>query len=50
MKFLCLAYGDERDWKALSKEEQESLLRQNEVLRVRGALMAIVRLQNRDIQ
>ncbi len=22
MKFLCLAYGDEQDWKELTKEEQ----------------------------
>ena len=23
MKYLCLAYGDEKDWKALSKSEQD---------------------------
>jgi hypothetical protein len=42
MKYLCLAYGAERDWNALSKEEQGSLLAQDEVIRKRGALMAAV--------
>lgn len=40
MKFLCLAYGDEKAWKALSKEEQHALLSQGEVVRKHGALMA----------
>jgi hypothetical protein len=40
MKFLCLAYGDANDWNALSKEEQDELLKQDEVLRKRGVLMA----------
>jgi hypothetical protein len=43
MRYLCLAYGDERDWKALTKEQQEALLRQDEVLRDRGVLMAAVK-------
>jgi hypothetical protein len=43
MKFLCLAYGDEKDWKALSEAEQNELLAQDEVLRQRGALMAAVK-------
>ena len=42
MKFLCLAYGDEKDWKVLSKEEQEALLAQDELLRQRGSLVAAV--------
>ncbi|MGH8373011.1 MAG: YciI family protein [Gammaproteobacteria bacterium] len=42
MKFLCLAYGAEKDWKALSKAEQDELLTQDEALRKRGALMAAV--------
>ena len=42
MKFLCLAYGAEKDWKALPKAEQDVLLAQDEVLRERGALMAAV--------
>jgi hypothetical protein len=42
MKFLCLAYGDEKDWNRLSKPEQDALLAQDEVLRGRGALVAAV--------
>ncbi len=42
MKYLCLAYGAEKDWLALSKSEQDALLAQDEVLRKRGALMAAV--------
>ena len=42
MKFLCLAYGAENDWKALTRDEQDTLLAQDEVLRKRGALMAAV--------
>lgn len=42
MKFLCLAYDDEKDWNALSKNEQEELLAQDEVLRRRGDLVAPV--------
>ena len=42
MKYLCLAYGAEKDWKALTKTEQEALLRHDEVIRTRGALMAAV--------
>ena len=44
MKFLCLAYGSEKDWKALSKAEQDALLAKDEALRDRGALMAAVEL------
>lgn len=42
MKFLCLAYGAEEDWKKLSKSEQEKLLEQDQVIRDRGAFMAPV--------
>lgn len=42
MKYLCLAYGDEKDWNALSKNEQDALLAQDEVIRKRGALMGAV--------
>jgi hypothetical protein len=42
MKYLCLAYGDEQAWKQLTKAEQEELLRQDEVLRQRGDLVAAV--------
>jgi hypothetical protein len=42
MKSLCLAYGDEKDWVALSPSEQEALLAQDEVLRERGDVVASV--------
>jgi hypothetical protein len=42
MKYLCLAYGDEKDWKQLTKAEQDALLKQDEVLRQRGDLVAAV--------
>lgn len=42
MKYLCLAYGDEKDWQELSKAEQDELLKQDEVLRQRGDLVAAV--------
>jgi hypothetical protein len=42
MKFLCLAYGDEKDWKVLTRSEQDALLAQDEVLRKRGDLVAAV--------
>jgi hypothetical protein len=42
MTFLCLAYGDEKDWVALSKAEQDALLAQDEVLRSHGNLVAAV--------
>jgi len=42
MKFLCLAYGDEKDWNALTKEQQEEFIAADERLRRRGALMAAV--------
>jgi hypothetical protein len=42
MKFLCLAYGAEEDWKTLSKAEQDALLAHDEVLRKKGALMGAV--------
>ena len=45
MKFLCLAYGAEKDWNALSKEEQGTLLAQDEALRKRGVLMAAVKTE-----
>ena len=42
MRFLCLAYGEEKDWKILSSGEQEALLAQDDVLRKRGDLVATV--------
>jgi hypothetical protein len=42
MRYLCLAYGAEKDWKALSKPEQDALLAHDEVIKERGALMGAV--------
>ena len=42
MRFLCLAYGAEEDWRALSADEQAALLAQDDVLRARGDLVASV--------
>jgi hypothetical protein len=42
MHYLCLAYGSEQDWKALSEDEQDALLAQDEALRRRGAVVAAV--------
>lgn len=42
MQFLCLAYGAEEDWIKLSRDEQDLLLSQDEVLRRRGDLVAAV--------
>jgi hypothetical protein len=41
MKYL-LAYGDAKDWNALTRTEQEVLLAQDEVLRRRRDLVAAV--------
>lgn len=43
MKYLCLAYGAEEDWNALSKREQEELLSHDAALREQGAEMSAVR-------
>lgn len=43
MKYLCLAYGDEKDWKELDANEQNALLAQDEAIRKRGAIMGAVR-------
>ena len=42
MQFLCLAYGSEKDWNALTPGQQQQYLAQDEVIRGRGALMAAV--------
>jgi hypothetical protein len=42
MKFLCLAYGSEDDWKAMTQQEQSEVLEQDEVLRSRGDFLAAV--------
>lgn len=40
MKFLCLAYGAEKDWLKLSEEERSALLAQDEVIRSKGNLVS----------
>lgn len=42
MKYLVLAYGAEADWKELTPERQAELLKQDDVLRERGALIGAV--------
>lgn len=42
MKYLCMGYGDEKGWNALSRSQQETLLAQDEVLRQRGDMVAMV--------
>jgi hypothetical protein len=42
VKFLCLAYGDSKDWHALSEERRQELLAQDDVLRERGDLVSPV--------
>jgi hypothetical protein len=42
VKYLCLAYGDEAEWKTLPPEEQRQLLDQDVFLRRRGSYIANV--------
>ena len=42
MRFLCLAYGKEADWLALPDSRRQELLRQDDVLRQRGAFVSAV--------
>lgn len=42
MRFLCLAYGAEKDWLDLPEARRTELLAQDEVLRQRGDLVAAV--------
>jgi hypothetical protein len=42
MKYLVLAYGNEKEWNALTKDEQNKLLSQDEVLGKRGDTVAAV--------
>jgi len=42
MRFLCLAYGDGKDFEALTQQERDKLLAQDQVIRDRGAVMAAV--------
>jgi hypothetical protein len=40
-KYLCLAYGREEDWTVLTEERQKELLAGDDVLRARGAYIAM---------
>lgn len=42
MKYLCLAYGREEDWKELTEQEQEDVLAHDDFLRRRGDVLAAV--------
>ncbi|MFL5736541.1 MAG: YciI family protein [Actinomycetota bacterium] len=42
MRHLCLAYGNERDWLALTEGEREELSANDEVLRQRGDDVAVL--------
>ena len=42
MRFLCLAYGDEKDWLALTEEQQKALLAQDQVIVARGDLVSVL--------
>ena len=42
MKFLCLAYGKAEDWHALPEARRQELLRRDDALRQRGALISVV--------
>jgi len=43
MRYLCLAYGDGKDFEILSPSDQQKLFDQDELIRKRGGLMATVR-------
>ena len=43
MKYLCLAYGDEAGWKALSENEKAEVLAVDEKIRRRGDFMTAVK-------
>ena len=42
MRFLCLAYGDEKDWLALTDEQRQALLAQDQVIVARGDLVSVL--------
>ena len=45
MKYLCLAYGDEKGWHSLSADEKQEVLAQDEVILGRGSLMGPVKTE-----
>ena len=50
MKFLCLAYGDEAGWNALSQSEKDRLLAADKVITDRGNLVSAVRQEVRTVR
>jgi hypothetical protein len=40
-KYLCLAYGREEDWNVLTEQRQQELLAGDDVIRARGAMVAM---------
>ncbi|GAB3647769.1 YciI family protein [Ramlibacter alkalitolerans] len=50
MKFLCLAYGDEAGWNALSEADKARVTAADDVIRRRGSLMAAVRPEVRTVR
>ncbi len=42
MKYLCLAYGSEKDWNELTESEQNEMLAHDDLLRKRGDFIATV--------
>jgi hypothetical protein len=42
VRYLCLAYGDGKDFELLSKDEQEKVFEQDALIRKRGNLVARV--------
>ena len=42
MKYLCLAYADQKKWDSLPKSSQDALLAQDAILRGQGHLVAAV--------
>src|SRR5215510_13786363 len=50
MMFLCLAYGDESGWNALTHAEREQVLAADAVIRERGNVMAAVRQEVRTVR
>jgi hypothetical protein len=42
MKYLCLAFGDDKDWKLLSRSEKDARLAVDAMLRERGDVVASV--------
>lgn len=49
MKYLCLAYGDEAGWNAMTQQQKGEALAADAVIRKRGGTMSAVRLDVRTV-